>query len=146
MKEAFTLIELLVVVLIIGILASIALPQYKKAVDKARLSEMLIQGRALLEAQKLYIMENGHFSADLNVLNIGMPVSSWYCGTTSLYCASRKTPGGAQVEINAYYGSEHLSLMCHASTNNTYALQLCSSLGTELHENSGRKYYLIYKQ
>ena len=146
MKKAFTLIELLVVVLIIGILSSIALPQYKKAVDKARLSEILIQGRALLEAQKLYVMENGGFAQDLDALSISMPVSSWYCSTASRYCASRKTPGGAQLEINTYYGSQHLSLMCQSGINNAYALQLCSSLGTEHHERSGLKYYLIYKQ
>ena len=60
MKKGFTLIELLVVVLIIGILSSIALPQYTNAVEKARLSEALSMIGSLKTGIDSYIMANGY--------------------------------------------------------------------------------------
>lgn len=57
--SGFTLIELLVVVLIIGILASVALPQYEKAVEKARVTEALTNIKALRDAQAICLLERG---------------------------------------------------------------------------------------
>lgn len=46
-NNGFTLIELLVVVLIIGILVAIALPDYRKAVNKSRLAEAVLLTKSL---------------------------------------------------------------------------------------------------
>ena len=64
MKKGFTLIELLVVVLIIGILSSIALPQYTNAVEKARTSEALSMIGSLKTGIDAYVLANGYESVE----------------------------------------------------------------------------------
>ena len=57
-KQGFTLIELLVVVLIIGILSSVALPQYQKAVLKSRASEAWVNLKNINTAVHAYCLEH----------------------------------------------------------------------------------------
>lgn len=58
-KKGFTLLELLVVVLIIGVLAGIALPQYRKSVEKAKLAEALLSFKTIKESVERYVLANG---------------------------------------------------------------------------------------
>ena len=76
-RGGFTLIELLVVVLIIGILAAIAVPQYFKVVEKGKFAEATQFLSGLKGAQERYLAKNGvyysgaitstSFDADLGV-------------------------------------------------------------------------------
>ena len=74
-NNAFTLIELLVVVLIIGILAAVALPQYQKAVEKSRGVQALTLINAVNQAVQVYFMANGTFPQSFDELNADM--DSW---------------------------------------------------------------------
>ena len=58
-KGGFTLIELLVVVLIIGILAAIAVPQYFKVVEKGKAAEALTTLDSIRGAEERYLANTG---------------------------------------------------------------------------------------
>ena len=72
-KKGFTLIEILVVILIIGVLATIAVPKYQKTVWKSRSVELLQNAKALNNAKQVYALANGTDPTDISALDLSWP-------------------------------------------------------------------------
>ena len=73
LSKGFTLLELLVVVLIIGIIAAIALPQYQYTVLKSKYTTLMNIAKAVKEAQERYFMAKGQYTEYFADLDVDVP-------------------------------------------------------------------------
>ena len=104
----FTLIELLVVVLIIGIFASVAMPQYNKAVEKNRATQALSLLKSLYAAQESYYMANGSYATSFDELDISVP----WTGTTKWlnFSSSTDTRSNDKWSLQIYKSGEYAAI------------------------------------
>lgn len=147
---AFTLIELLVVVLIIGILAAVALPQYKAAVLKSKYTALPLNTRRIITGLEEYYLANGTYPTSLE--NIGVEISGCSVGEAMISCpeidytyfrdfnfqefliqAMLRNFGGLGYQERLIHGNTRQNnagkRYCLADSGNAAANQVCKSLG-----------------
>ena len=153
--SGFTLIELLVVVLIIGILAAVALPQYKLAVAKARVSTLLGMMNAVKQAQETYYLANGSYANDINELSVSLPGKPYppfpnravYSPNAWTLDINDSTAGvmGRDARVSSvqiYFFHDHISHewkgkhLCYARMSSDFANKICQNLTNRKTPNS----------
>ena len=126
-KQGFTLIELLVVVLIIGVLAAMALPQYRVAVGMSRASTMYAFMRGVDQAQQAFYMANNRYATTFDSLSVGIPPG--FTKTDE----KRITKGRMACHIMTAHGNAEISIKCTEGIT-----------GVELEKYHNQNYYLCW--
>jgi len=75
--KGFTLVEVLIVVIIIGILASIGLPQFSASIEKAKGGEARAGLGHIQTGEKIYYAEKEYYTASLADLDINLTQQFW---------------------------------------------------------------------
>ncbi|MGE5279649.1 MAG: type IV pilin protein [Deltaproteobacteria bacterium] len=101
-RKGFTLLELIIVVIVIGILASIALPRFIRVTERARIAEAKSILGTIRSAQMRYLAQWNAYATNPTVLDIpAMPGSKYFTYVVSNPGAAATTQPIVQVSRNA---------------------------------------------
>jgi type IV pilus assembly protein PilA len=95
-RNGFTLIELLIVVVIIGILASIAIPKFSNTKEKAYIASMKSDLHNLVIAEEAYFADSIKYGAQVQCANPPAAGKVAFCTTTGNTLASPTIGVGTQ--------------------------------------------------
>ena len=148
-KNGFTLVEVLTVVVIIGILTSMALPMYTRAIERSRATEAMADIKAMNDSiyayyadkeecptfKKLVAVVPGSDALGTQIttknFTFTMPSSTALVPGTECHgvLATRNSGGYAYTIWNPYQtvGGKALSLKCNGTSDKDIAI--CESLG-----------------
>lgn len=154
-KDGFTLLELLVVVLIIGVLAAVALPQYEVAVAKSKYTQLMTLAKSYMQAEERYRLANGDYTHDFLELDVDIP-NGWtlenegkaiFSPDRKIRCTLQDGSSGGR-SLTMYCKSR--GMMYHAVHNycgaeTEIAKKVCKSLGGvyKMTISSGLEYYAL---
>jgi len=130
-RKGFTLLEVLIVVIIIGILAAIALPQYSATIEKSKSAEAVTNVGSIRAALDRYWYQNGSITTSLDGLDIDNPNNV----TNKLYTYSI-TDDGTSATTRVYTvtatrtsGTNTYTVTWKQTDNNTGKLLRSANLG-----------------
>ena len=134
MKKGFTLIELLVVVLIIGILAAIALPQYRRTVARSRAMQAIVLAKHFGDICKMDKLAGGT-CANLEDMGWGYEIQEISSGDIRTFQIGNMTiqHQGTNMAIytgldSVYFFGSEVHFYCLASKTDVEANNLCKGL------------------
>jgi prepilin-type N-terminal cleavage/methylation domain-containing protein len=107
-RAGFTLVELLIVVVVIGILAMIAIPNFQNTKGKAMKSAMMSDLRNLSTAEEAYLFDNETYTPALSAMTYNASpgvIITIVAATASGWSASATNPQSYPETCSIFHGS-----------------------------------------